>query len=457
MILRQRKWKGASGFYQYTRPNTDTVPCWWSLVVFHADKQWEARELRGPVCPTATHVSPPGSPLNFWYFTRHPAPACARTFLFFAFPSGGGGRGCRRIRHVTDQCHEDRLHPTENDRKSLEAQHLCRLQTVVQARRLKTLARHNTVFPHVFSLACVECGGHAGTAQLCILRRVTSFTVSCQLATAAAATCSCLGSGRSGWSKAGLSPLKCFKCFSLKHNFSEIMVSSVLFMYSFTGQFCKSAGDSVISEIRGKFVMKPSLSPIRPSDQLSLCNYIIISNTNYSLEPVQPKPFFFFNLQKKLIGLDFYVSLDKQEKKICIFFYSKKSISFQLPRMPRIDLRHNACRQETKLTSSKGFHCTAFTVKTSKVCLFFFLFNYHNFTIMHLAVGALSLLRYQHHSWGWQLLFGRLTVSSCHYFPQWKLKQAQRKICCGNTRSDEPEAEKPCAVKEANASTSFHQ
>lgn len=74
-----------------------------------------------------------------------------------------------------------------------------------------------------------------------------------------------------GWSKAGISPLKCFRCFSLKHNFSEIMVNSVLFLYSFfTGQFCKSAGDSVISEIRGPFVMKPSLSPIRPSDQLSL-------------------------------------------------------------------------------------------------------------------------------------------------------------------------------------------
>lgn len=109
---------------QYTRPNTDTVPCWWSLVMFHADKQWGARELRGPVCPTATHVSPPGSPLNFWYFTRHPAPACARTFPFFAFPSShlcGGGRGCRRIRHVTDQCHEDRLHLIENDRKEFRS------------------------------------------------------------------------------------------------------------------------------------------------------------------------------------------------------------------------------------------------------------------------------------------------------------------------------------------------
>lgn len=62
---------------QYTRPNTDTAPRWWSLVMFHADKQWGARELRGPVCPTATHVSPPGSPLNLWYFTQHPAPACA--------------------------------------------------------------------------------------------------------------------------------------------------------------------------------------------------------------------------------------------------------------------------------------------------------------------------------------------------------------------------------------------
>lgn len=78
---------------------------------------------------------------------------------------------------------------------------------------------------------------------------------------------------------------------------------------------------------------------------------------------------------------------------------------------------------------------------------------------MHLAVGAFSLPRYQHHSHedGSYCGFARLTVSSCQYFLQWKLKQAQRKICCGNTRFDEPEAKKPCAVKEANASTSVHQ
>lgn len=78
---------------------------------------------------------------------------------------------------------------------------------------------------------------------------------------------------------------------------------------------------------------------------------------------------------------------------------------------------------------------------------------------MYFNAGAFGESWYEHHSYPTAAIVGvgQLTVSSCQYFPQWKLKQAQRKICCGNTRFDEPEAKKPCAVKEENASTSFHQ
>lgn len=77
---------------------------------------------------------------------------------------------------------------------------------------------------------------------------------------------------------------------------------------------------------------------------------------------------------------------------------------------------------------------------------------------MLLAFEGFSFLQYQPHNWGRSDGgFGRLTVTSCHRFLPWKLQSAQRKICCGNTRVDEPEAKKPRAVKEANASPSFHQ
>lgn len=55
--------------------------------------RWEATELRGPVCPTATAVSPPGSPLNFWYFTQHPVSVYARIFIFSFFFPGSLFRG----------------------------------------------------------------------------------------------------------------------------------------------------------------------------------------------------------------------------------------------------------------------------------------------------------------------------------------------------------------------------
>lgn len=201
MILRQRKWKSASGSYNIPGQTQTLCP---------VDDLW--------LCSTQTNSEgPENSEVQFvqqrhtclllaplWTFDISlgilplPVRAHSLSLLFQAVTCAAGAEGCRRIRHVTDQCHEDRLHLIENDRRSFEAQRLCRLQMVVSARSLEKVAMHNTVFSHVFSLASVECGGRAGTAQLCILRRVTSFTVSCQLAVAAAATCpGCLGSGRS--------------------------------------------------------------------------------------------------------------------------------------------------------------------------------------------------------------------------------------------------------------------
>lgn len=119
---------------QYTRPNRDSVPCWWSRVMFHADKQREARELRGPVCPTATHVSPPGSPLNSWYFTRHPAPACVRRFPIFDFLSS---HLCGEVPREVVAGYDTRqnrttIHLCEKDRRLLgfQSHQSCRLQVV---------------------------------------------------------------------------------------------------------------------------------------------------------------------------------------------------------------------------------------------------------------------------------------------------------------------------------------
>lgn len=224
---------------QYTRPNTDTVPCWWSLVMFHADKQWGARELRGPVCPTATHVSPPGSPLNFWYFTRHPAAACARTFPFFAFSKQSLVRRGPRLSQDTTR---DRPVP-----RGPASSHWKRSQGV---------SKHSVCVVCRWSYRHVVWRGWLCTTQ-CFLIGLCRMWRSCRSrSTLYFEACnklhSFLPAGRSGccnmpgllgewqecevmcgWSKAGISPLKCFRCFSLKHNFSEIMVNSVIFVFIF--------------------------------------------------------------------------------------------------------------------------------------------------------------------------------------------------------------------------------
>lgn len=111
---------------QYTRPNTDSVPHWWSLVMFHADKQWGGqRAQRSRLSNSDTRVSS-WLPSELLIFHSASGPCFRVQIPSFAFPSSrwcGGGRGCRRIRHVTEQCHDVPLHLIENHRKWFESLH----------------------------------------------------------------------------------------------------------------------------------------------------------------------------------------------------------------------------------------------------------------------------------------------------------------------------------------------
>lgn len=124
--------------------------------------------------------------------------------------------------------------------------------------------------------------------------------------------------------------MRCFKCFSLRHNFRNIIVNFVCLwffcvcVFSLTGQFYSLQAGLWSGRSEGPSWWSQVCLQIDP---LTNCHFVIRLTSQALIIPLNPSAkLFSFFLRKKLFDVDFYI-FEQTRKRPCGFF--------QTPRPPK--------------------------------------------------------------------------------------------------------------------------